>query len=285
MTKHWLQGLVAAVLVLMGLAAAPNQAADAATVRIHGEPGVTFAAYDVTEPYWALGGGTHAQSRIAKGICGRKIVQGSTDRAGRIDFPGLPRAQAGRLAVYKFVQVQGPAGQHSQTMVVTLPALGDLELYPKSAVRPRFGGQAFRKVDGTTQRGLAGAVFVVQNLAGQTLTVHGDWRAGQHLAADQWRHLESDHGGRFVIDGLVPGQYRLVEVRAPGGYQVLNVPVAFTVRAGVTAADTAPLKIANRPKRVGLPQTGSVWALSLTALGALMLALIVALKKAPQSRN
>lgn len=288
MIKHLIRVATIFGLLFGGLIAVAPQSAHATTVVIHSTrgvgvgqaqalPGVTFTAYDVTKDYRALGGGEHAQTVLAAGQHVRVIAQSTTDKQGLARFTDLHR-----LTVVKFKPTAAPAGYTSQALVVTIPAAGQLDLYPKSANRPlpQTGGQAFIKKDSTAPaRRLQGAVFVIQNAAGQTLTTRGRWRTGHALATHQWLRLVSGRNGRCAIDGLPAGRYHLREVSAPHGYRLRTAPIKFTVRAGIAAAATSVRTITNVPVSSVLPQTGTEWALWLTVLGALLLVLTLSVMR------
>ncbi|MFD1393933.1 pilin N-terminal domain-containing protein [Lacticaseibacillus jixianensis] len=167
MVKQSMRTILLAGLALLGLAAAAPQPVHAGTVIIQSMrapaqpagaaqpvPGLTFTAYDVTQAYWALGGGPAVQEAVAAPAVGKPLGTSITDASGVARFTGLVHTAAGRLAVYKFAQTAGPAGFTSQVMVASLPASGVLRLWPKSAARPPLpdtGGP-----DDTDEAGLGG---------------------------------------------------------------------------------------------------------------------------------
>jgi len=97
--------------------------------------------------------------------------------------------------------------------------------------------------------------------------------------------VEEVEDGRFVIEGLAPGTYWLLETKAPPGYNLLPEAIAFTVdatgsvdlgddphplvqlSASVAGGALDTLEVTNVPV-IGLPFTGSGVAPPLVALGA-----------------
>jgi len=83
-------------------------------------------------------------------------------------------------------------------------------------------------------------------------------------------------GGRFLITGLTPGEYRLVETRAPVGFVLDTTPILVTVldTASVTVLDD--IVNAQQPTPV-LPFTGGLGVDHLLMIGGGLLALMTGL--------
>ncbi|MBO1301185.1 LPXTG cell wall anchor domain-containing protein [Enterococcus sp. DIV1271a] len=82
------------------------------------------------------------------------------------------------------------------------------------------GGVVLTKTDDQSGEGLAGAVFELQDKEGKKL------QSG----------LTTDASGKLSIDELAPGEYQLVETKAPTGYDLDKKPVSFTIEKGQTEA-------------------------------------------------
>lgn len=68
---------------------------------------------------------------------------------------------------------------------------------------------------------LAGAEFVVQRSDGKYLTAGDTWSDSQDAA----RCFVTDEDGMISVRALDLGDYKLIETKAPGGYQTLGAPV------------------------------------------------------------
>lgn len=143
------------------------------------------------------------------------------------------------------------------------------------------GGAKFVKQDRTTQEKLNGAEFVVQNSANkylkQTVT-------NGVITATSWVDTKekatkfiSNAEGTFEVTGLAYGSakqtpdaasstYKLVEVTAPTGYELLQEPVEFTVNAS-SYKDTNTITVNN--SKVTIPQTGGIGSAIVIGLGLL----------------
>lgn len=110
----------------------------------------------------------------------------------------------------------------------------------------------FRKVDGTTGKGLANAEFVVKNNEGKYLTFDDNgWMKALVDDEGQATKLKSDDNGNFKAMGLPNGDYQLIETKVPDGY-VGGAAHNFTVSdEGQATLD----KIENDPE-YSLPITG-----------------------------
>ncbi|MFD1430871.1 SpaH/EbpB family LPXTG-anchored major pilin [Lacticaseibacillus mingshuiensis] len=169
------------------------------------------------------------------------------------------------------------------------------------------GGKRFIKVDAKSEQPLAGAIFVVKNDQGAYLIKAKDGWAWKNVSAPiatsykaaGLATLTSGKDGRFAIQGLAAGHYSLVEVRAPAGYVRNTKAIAFQIVAGeYTRGQTDPYKVVNvaspttPDKPVSptqphhptprlwdyLPHTGSAWASWLSAIGVVVIALVLALR-------
>lgn len=82
------------------------------------------------------------------------------------------------------------------------------------------GGVVLQKVDADTSEVLAGAVFELQDQSGNP----------------EQSGLMTGSDGKLAIDNLKPGEYQLVETKAPTGYELDQTPIRFTIEKAQTKA-------------------------------------------------
>ena len=76
-----------------------------------------------------------------------------------------------------------------------------------------LGGVVLNKKDAKTGDSLQGAIFELQDKDGKVLQ----------------NNLITDDSGKLAIEGLTPGEYQLVETKAPTGYKLDATPIPFTI--------------------------------------------------------
>ncbi len=139
------------------------------------------------------------------------------------------------------------------------------------------------KVDGDdTTTKLAGAIFRLE-----IKDENGDWKDVGRTPAE----LTTDAKGEITVKQLKPGFYRLVELQAPDGYNMLTSPIEFTITAdkdtnnkltgtinNTYGSDTAICyltKTINNFKTL-LPSTGGMGTVIFTVVGIVLMAGAVA---------
>ncbi len=150
----------------------------------------------------------------------------TTDKDGKISVSDL------RPGDYQFIETKAPTGYDlnakpipftitkGQSQVTSVTALNSLTT----------GSIELTKVDMDHNGTLEGAIFNILNQDGKVV------REG----------LKTDGHGKLIINDLKPGNYQLVETKAPEGYQLDASPISFTIEK----AQAAPLQITVSNKKI-----------------------------------
>ena len=123
---------------------------------------------------------------------------------------------------------------------------------------------------------LGGASFRLELLSGDGVTPSPDFVV---------RTMTSDSNGSITFDNLKYGSYRLTEIAAPNGYELLNEPIYLTIHesgqvsvqshAYASAGNTAyTVQVRNRAM-LPLPSTGGHGTDGIYSLGWALIALAV----------
>ncbi|WP_270279519.1 SpaA isopeptide-forming pilin-related protein [Vagococcus bubulae] len=119
---------------------------------------------------------------------------------------------------YELVETQAPTGYILNTEKVSFKVeesqKGQPEVMTLKDVVNYQGTVEFTKVD-ETGKGLEGAIFKVVTKDGKAIQ----------------ENITGDKDGKFVIENLSPGEYELVETKAPVGYERLTTVIKFTVNS------------------------------------------------------
>ncbi|MEK4739812.1 MULTISPECIES: SpaA isopeptide-forming pilin-related protein [Bacillus] len=150
----------------------------------------------------------------------------TTDKDGKISVSDL------RPGDYQFVETKAPTGYDlsakpipftitkGQSGVTSVKALNSLTT----------GSIALTKVDIDHRGTLEGAIFNILDHDGKII------REG----------LKTDQHGKLIVNDLKPGNYQLVETKAPEGYQLDASPISFTIEK----AQATPLQITVSNKKI-----------------------------------
>ncbi|MGM0123996.1 hypothetical protein IGI37_001370 [Enterococcus sp. AZ194] len=156
-------------------------------------------------------------------------LQGATfdlkDKDGKSIKENLITNLAGKIAIdglipgtYQFVETKAPTGykldESPVTFCIERGQTATVQVTKTNQLMP--GGVILEKIDDKTGKKLAGAEFTLQTAAGKIIQ----------------EELVTDSSGRLAIEGLTPGDYQLIETKAPDGYQLDKAPVTFTIEKG-----------------------------------------------------
>lgn len=136
-----------------------------------------------------------------------------TDADGKIPLTGFT------TGTYKAIETKAPTGYKLLTTPVIFPIVegqtGNVIILNTSEQDYGSGSLKIRKVDATTLKPLAGAVFDIYFDSG--------------LTAKAYSGLVSNASGEFQVDGMDPGDYWIVETAAPTGYKKISGSIKATV--------------------------------------------------------
>ncbi|MCU5433702.1 SpaA isopeptide-forming pilin-related protein [Bacillus mobilis] len=150
----------------------------------------------------------------------------TTDKDGKISVSDL------RPGDYQFIETKAPTGYDlsakpipftitkGQSQVTSVTALNSLTT----------GSMELTKVDMDHHGTLEGAIFSILDQDGKVV------REG----------LQTDGHGKLIVNDLKPGNYQLVETKAPEGYQLDASPINFTIEK----AQATPLQITVSNKKI-----------------------------------
>lgn len=142
---------------------------------------------------------------------------------GTVLREGLVSNEEGHISVeglapgdYRIFETEAPEGYILNTEVVTFTieesTEGEPEVVTLGSIMNYQGTVTFLKVNGNDTP-LEGAVFKLQDSEGKVLR----------------ENIISNENGEVVINHLTPGEYQLVEIKAPEGYLINTTPRRFSL--------------------------------------------------------
>lgn len=213
------------------------------------------------------------------------VVNNATFNTGSIVVTPAGTGAASYDPATKHLTWTGPVAANttvtvSYTVTVNAGAFGQLKnaFIDKSVVNPIGASLQWRKIDAAAAKNvLSGAAWTLTpvNAAGQPTGAAvsvTDCVSAPCTGADT-----NPAGGLFLLKGLTPGTYQLVETKAPVGYVLNTTPISVTVSA--TTQTTVLADVVNQQAApIVLPLTGGLgtdviayWALSLLGAAAVLL--------------
>ncbi|MBF2628789.1 SpaA isopeptide-forming pilin-related protein [Listeria marthii] len=162
---------------------------------------------------------------------GTKVAENLVSNAdGKIEVTDLAPGD------YQFVETKAPTGY----VLDATPAKFKVEFNQATAVNvtkentAKTGSVVLTKLDSKSRSNLAGAEFELQTKLGVSLK----------------DKVVTEANGQLQIDNLAPGDYQLVETKAPTGYDLDATPVEFTIEFN----QKAPMQVT----KTNTMSTGSV---------------------------
>lgn len=174
-----------------------------------------------------------AKFRIIKTDEQNKIIDDITaGKDGKVQYEGLAPGH------YTLLEVEAPAGYlvNTQGISFEIPeaAEGKVQTLDLGTLTDYTGRLEILKTD-ENGKPLAGAVFKILDESGS-------------VVRDQ---LTTDEQGYVHVTGLAPGQYKVVETKAPQGYQIDTTPAVFEIAAKAQGEPQAvQIKAVNKKERV-----------------------------------
>ncbi|SDP73066.1 Uncharacterized surface anchored protein [Eubacterium maltosivorans] len=174
-----------------------------------------------------------AKFRIIKTDEQNKIIDDITaGKDGKVQYEGLAPGH------YTLLEVEVPAGYlvNTQGISFEIPeaAEGKVQTLDLGTLTDYTGRLEILKTD-ENGKPLAGAVFKILDESGS-------------VVRDQ---LTTDEQGYVHVTGLAPGQYKVVETKAPQGYQIDTTPAVFEIAAKAQGEPQAvQIKAVNKKERV-----------------------------------
>ncbi|WP_142344988.1 SpaA isopeptide-forming pilin-related protein [Bacillus toyonensis] len=150
----------------------------------------------------------------------------TTDKNGRLVVDNLPPGD------YEFIETKAPEHYDlNETPIKFTVKKGQEKIASVTALNSLTKGSIkLTKVDIDHHGTLEGAIFNILDQDGKII------REG----------LKTDGHGKLIVNDLKPGNYQLVEIKAPEGYQLDASPINFTIEK----AQAAPLQLTVSNKKI-----------------------------------
>lgn len=213
----------------------------------------TLEIRKVFEEYEQLAGSARSLQGIRFHVTGQtydEVV--TTDIEGRISLPGL------RVGKYRIEEIPDGSMEayvipEAQEIEVTEYNTNEHPAVVRFENRFKRGKLVIIKHGATQENRISGAVFRLEirdyGKEGEEVDEKGKSYAWIELMVQ-----ESDERGEVIFENLIAGQYRLTEIQAPKGYQLLMSPVEFSISGKEETLDKT-MYIENRPV-LQVPSTG-----------------------------
>lgn len=132
-----------------------------------------------------------------------------TDDSGRLAIENL------KSGTYQLIETKAPDGYQLDKKPLRFSVQKNQKAAQKLTKMNKQAKHVVRleKKDGQTKQFLQGAAFQLLDQAGKIVK----------------KHLEMTKNGTLEVDGLANGSYKLIEIKAPSGYQLEDKPVLFTL--------------------------------------------------------
>lgn len=225
----------------------------------------TLEILKVFEKYGQVAGSARSLQGIRFHVTGQNYDEEvETDTEGRILLPGL------RVGKYRIEEVLDECMEafvmpEAQEIEVTEHNTSEYPAVVRFENRFKRGRLVIIKHGADQENRISGAVF--------RLEIRDYGRKGEEVDEDgknyAWVELtvrKSDERGEAVFEDLIAGQYRLTEIQAPKGYQLLMSPVEFSISGKEETLDKT-IYIENRPV-LQVPSTGGTGSVLYYVFGA-----------------
>lgn len=169
---------------------------------------------------------------------GEVVASGTTNDAGKLVLSDILPGD------YVLVETKAPFGYQLDATPIDVTVDRDqktaVSVTKENTLIP--GSVIVEKVDAADQQLLlTGAAFSLLDEAGNVLQ----------------ENLMTDQHGRLEINNLPPGDYQLVETKAPEHYQLDETPIVFTIEKGQTAAPVITVENTLTPGSVEIVKVDS----------------------------
>ncbi|MGE6631753.1 SpaA isopeptide-forming pilin-related protein [Bacillus sp. NPDC077027] len=144
-----------------------------------------------------------------------------TDQDGKITVDDL------KPGAYQFVETKAPYGYQQDDKPIPFKIAKNQQETLKLTVKNQLvlGSLRILKVDSETDRTLKGATFEISRQDGKTI-----------------QSVTTGKDGEAITKGLEPGDYTLIETKAPNGYVALKKPIRFTIEMNQVDVKTIIVK-------------------------------------------
>lgn len=152
---------------------------------------------------------------------------------------------------------------------------------PKTTTTKKFEMKVFKfykdKNDSNAEKGLAGAIFKLTKGSQDAVNIGFVKTSNETATDDVYRvanigdaNITTNKSGKFTINGLSAGTYKLEETKQPAGYNKLSGPITVVIdnegNVTVDGAKANPVEVLNKTGTV-LPSTGGAGTTMIYLIG------------------